>query len=1176
MRQLLLVLSVFLSTITFAQITEGRLPTQKELDIKEAKRLEYTSNTNRNIGQPNHLMVTGPEQNCDNAISICSQSYSQTQVYTGHGSVQEVIGTCLEVQETNSVWYKFTIQNAGTFGFTLSTTADYDFALYDITSIGCSGVPSAVPVRCNYSSTYGNTGLSLSTSTVVPMSVNAAGFPIMAGLNVIAGQTYALIVDNFSANSSTYSLTFNGTAQIADFASPTFASVMEPCNSSALITFSEPVTCSSLANNGSDFTITGPSGAVTVTSASGTLCYTGASLTNSATLYFSTTGMTTGTYTITANVGSDGNTVLDKCGNNLTNGATVTFNYVQLNPLTVSASPTRVCSGGSTIITVGGGGAGATYSLSSGLSPGVSFVPAITATYTATVTETTGCQRTGTITVAVNPLPMISVAATNSTHCYGDTTSVLTATGTPGTPQISFSNQTGFAIPDNNTTGIFSPIIVSGLSGTATANIVSVNINISHTYDSDLSIYLICPDGTQIDLSSNNGGGGNNYSNTVFSSIGTSITTGTPPFTGTYLPEQPFSLLSACNLNGTWNLRVADGAALDAGFISNWTITFNNSNSYSWLPLGELSAGSGISVTADPATTTIYTVTANDVNGCMNTASAGITVNPSPVVTAHASATVLCNGNTLTLYGSGADSYAWSHSVSDGIAIQPATTETYSVTGMDSNGCSDTASITVNIDPSFTPTVMASCSKDTICFGESIVFIGSGASTYNWTGGVIDGVAFSPIVTATYTVTGTDGNNCTDTATIEVIVNVLPVIIAVSTDSAVCFGSSIALNASGALTFFWSSGVSNGGTFAPSSSANYFVTGVDSNDCIGSDSVYVVVDSCDFVYPGDANYDGIANNGDLLEIGLGFGVNGTSRSSISNNWQGYLSAIWADTVSTGYNLKHADCNGDGTINSDDTLAISLNYGLTHTLRLADINKTNSTGDIYFGSAQTIYGTNQNVAVDVYLGESTSPLTNFYGAAFTIDYNDNTLIQPGSMTFSIDDNNWIGSINTDAIRLTKTMEASETIDGAICRTNHTNTNGFGKIGTLRFTSASTDGSFNVSASNAYYIDNAGLQTPLTSATYSVAISSSVSIQNYSSISNISIYPNPNNGTFAINNLNPKEEYQLEVKDVLGRTVYVDALKNVGTNAEIKLDKATGVYWLQLSSKSGTETLKIVID
>ncbi|HLC84095.1 MAG TPA: T9SS type A sorting domain-containing protein, partial [Bacteroidia bacterium] len=278
----------------------------------------------------------------------------------------------------------------------------------------------------------------------------------------------------------------------------------------------------------------------------------------------------------------------------------------------------------------------------------------------------------------------------------------------------------------------------------------------------------------------------------------------------------------------------------------------------------------------------------------------------------------------------------------------------------------------------------------------------------------------------------------------------------------------------------------------------------------------------------------------------------------------------------GYNLKHADCNGDGIINSDDTLAINLNYGLTHTLRPSEQNHINTTGDIYFGSVQTTYGANQNVAIDVYLGESTNPLTNFYGAAFTIDYNDNTLIQPGSMSFSIDNSTWVGTINTDAIRLTKTMEASESIDAAISKTDHVNTSGFGKIGTLRFTTATTNGDFSVTANNAYYIDNAGLQTPLTAATYSVTIDPTVSIQNHVSSSNISIYPNPNNGSFTINNLNPKEEYQLEVKDVLGRTIYIETIKAKETKANIKLDQAPGVYWLQLNSKQGSSMHRVVID
>src|ERR1700751_6397991 len=199
---------------------EGRLPTQQELDIKLNLQKLYQSNA-RNGNQNGHLMTTGPEQNCAGAIPVCQQSYTQNTSYTGHGSVQELNGsTCLASQETNSVWYVFTAQNSGTFTFLLNTSNDYDFSLYDITTIGCAGVPSATPVRCNYSATYGSTGLTLPTQAG-NLSYNASQPPTMPGINVNAGQTFALIIDNYSANTNGYTLTFGGTAQIFDNTPPT-------------------------------------------------------------------------------------------------------------------------------------------------------------------------------------------------------------------------------------------------------------------------------------------------------------------------------------------------------------------------------------------------------------------------------------------------------------------------------------------------------------------------------------------------------------------------------------------------------------------------------------------------------------------------------------------------------------------------------------------------------------------------------------------------------------------------------------------------------------------------------------------------------------------------------------------------------------------------------------------
>lgn len=513
----------------------------------------------------------------------------------------------------------------------------------------------------------------------------------------------------------------------------------------------------------------------------------------------------------------------------------------------------------------------------------------------------------------------------------------------------------------------------------------------------------------------------------------------------------------------------------------------------------------------------------------------------------------------------------------DSLLVMPNVTTTYKIRA--EGGCltnSPEANVTIVVNP--LPNVLANTSSNAICAGDSVLMYGIGANQYTWSSGVVDSVAFTPNNTATYYLTGIDTNGCTNIDSAIVTVNTLPTVIASTSDSIPCYGTSIVLNGAGADSYSWSNGVVDGVSFTAANSENYFVTGTDINGCIGMDSIRIVIDSCNMVWPGDANYDGIANNNDLLELGLRYGSVGTARSVVSNNWQNYLSANWGtDTISTGYNLKHADCNGDGSINLDDTLAINLNYGLTHTLRLADINKTNTTGDIYFVSTQAGYGLGQQVAIDVYLGESTSPLQNFYGAAFIIDYNDNTLVQPGSLSFSIDDASWVGTINTDAIRLTKPMEASETIDAAICKTNHINTSGAGKIGTLRFIASNTIGNFSVTASNAYYIDNAAMQTPLTSATYTININTAVGLQNQTSNSNISIYPNPNNGSFTLSNLNTREEYNLEVKDVLGRTVYTDVIKSNTSNANIKLNQAAGVYWLQITSKQGgAEVHKVVVE
>jgi len=201
------------------------------------------------------------------------------------------------------------------------------------------------------------------------------------------------------------------------------------------------------------------------------------------------------------------------------------------------------------------------------------------------------------------------------------------------------------------------------------------------------------------------------------------------------------------------------------------TLTANGAGTYTW------STGSNAtSIVVSPTATANYTLTGmNTVNGCTNAATSNLVVNPLPVVTA-SSPSAACNGNTSCLSGSGALTYSWagpcgftSASQTPCFPFNLACQCAYTLTGTDANGCVNTATVCVAVNP--LPTVTANSSASVICTGNSVTLTGGGATTYSWTGGVTDNTAFSPTVTNSYTVTGTDANGCVNTASVTVTVS---------------------------------------------------------------------------------------------------------------------------------------------------------------------------------------------------------------------------------------------------------------------------------------------------------------------------------------------------------------------------------------------------------------------
>ncbi len=132
------------------------------------------------------------------------------------------------------------------------------------------------------------------------------------------------------------------------------------------------------------------------------------------------------------------------------------------------------------------------------------------------------------------------------------------------------SSDTPLAIPDNTPAGVSSTVMVSSPYDVIDVNVL---VNITHTYTGDLDLFLIGPDGTSVELSSDNGSSGNNFTNTLFDDdAATSVTSGTAPFTGSYQPEQPLSVLNGQPASGDWIFKAVDDAGVDTGTIDSWQL----------------------------------------------------------------------------------------------------------------------------------------------------------------------------------------------------------------------------------------------------------------------------------------------------------------------------------------------------------------------------------------------------------------------------------------------------------------------------------------------------------------------------------------------------------------------------------------------------------------------------
>jgi gliding motility-associated-like protein len=368
-------------------------------------------------------------------------------------------------------------------------------------------------------------------------------------------------------------------------------------------------------------------------------------------------------YTILAKSGVQTINITASNNNTLCTGQplVVTANATGIGPFTYKWTPKPISSNSDSSVV--------TYPVSLGI------------TYSCSVTGVCGTPASVSYTPSVNVTPTITV--TDSAHiCTAGNGAVLTANSTVNSPTIYFTNNVTTSIPDNNTTGVTSTIAVGNIAGSVGTELQQVCFSISHGSDSELDVSLKAPDGSVIDLSSGNGGNGSNYIKTCFSASGASpVTSGIAPFTGTYLPEQPLSGLSASMINGTWGLVVKDNKLNNTGLLTNWSLTFKNGLSYSWTPATGLSPASGASVNANPGGTTIYTATVTDKAGCSASKPVKVRVTNTPAAPAVNSPVIYCVNATASPLAATGTGLLWYTTATGGTGSPTAPTPSTAVAG---------------------------------------------------------------------------------------------------------------------------------------------------------------------------------------------------------------------------------------------------------------------------------------------------------------------------------------------------------------------------------------------------------------------------------------------------------------------------------------------------------------
>ena len=576
------------------------------------------------------------------------------------------------------------------------------------------------------------------------------------------------------------------------------------------------------------------------------------------------------------------------------------------------------------------------------------------------------------------------------------------------------------------------------------------------------------------------------------------------------------------------------------------TLTTNAISNYSWS-----TGASTSSLVVSPTTNTVYTLIATAPSNCTTSRSISVTVSGGlPTLSVVSSTNQTCLGKTATLTASGAVTYTWSNSITNGVSFNPSVTSVYTVTGQ--NGCGTaTATTAITVAPLpvsllITPTIVCAGSPATLnVSAAATTFSYLPLNTSNGSGSLV----VAPTINTTYTVAVSDGT-CAGVGTISLATNPIPTINVTSSGTTICQGTALYLNATGGVNYTWTPGNLSGSsvTLNPNAPTSIVVFGDNSFGCTASTSTFVITTPSPTIT--------IVPSSNLICSGQS--VTLTASGATNYNWSGGATTATAvETPATSGVITVTGtangCAGTETVQVD---VYTASITITGSTTLCNGNSVN-----LVASGATNYTWNPGSS-----SLSNITITPTVSTTYTLS----TETQTGNIVCLVNTTVQVTVLPTPVL----TAAPDRT---TICR-DETATLTASGAASYSWTGLSAGASVVITSSLittlTYTVVGTGANGCKTETTTLVKVNSCNGLSNYTeNTSALKLYPNPSSGAFT---LEAETNLELNVINELGQIIKTIKLNETNNYKTHVTGLINGIYFITGQDRTKTITHKVIVN